>query len=42
MKIYNTLRRRKENLETIEPYKVNMYVCGPTTYTLFISAMPGL
>lgn len=32
MKIYNTLSRRKENLETIEPHKVNMYVCGPTTY----------
>ncbi|NLB88725.1 MAG: class I tRNA ligase family protein, partial [Syntrophomonadaceae bacterium] len=32
MKIYNTLSRKKENLETIEPHKVNMYVCGPTTY----------
>jgi cysteinyl-tRNA synthetase len=32
MKIYNTLSRRKEPLETIEPGKIRMYVCGPTVY----------
>jgi cysteinyl-tRNA synthetase len=30
--IYNTLTRKKEPLETIEPGKVRMYVCGPTVY----------
>ncbi len=34
MKIYNTLSGRKEELETIEPGKVRMYVCGPTVYNL--------
>lgn len=34
MKIYNTLTRKKENLKTIEPGKVRMYVCGPTVYNL--------
>ena len=32
MKVFNTLTRRKEELETIEPMKVRMYVCGPTVY----------
>ena len=32
IKLYNTLTRKKEPLETIEPGKVLMYVCGPTTY----------
>lgn len=32
MKIYNTQSRQKETLVTLEPHKVNMYVCGPTTY----------
>lgn len=32
MKIYNTLTRRKEELEPIEPGKVKIYVCGPTVY----------
>jgi len=32
LKIYNTLTRKKENFETIEPGKVRMYVCGPTVY----------
>ena len=32
MKIYNTLTRKKEELRTIEPGKVKMYVCGPTVY----------
>ena len=30
--IYNTLTRKKEPFETIEPGKVRMYVCGPTVY----------
>ena len=32
MKIYNTLTGKKEELVTLNPNKVNMYVCGPTTY----------
>ena len=32
MKIYNSLSRKKEDLETIEPGVVKMYVCGPTVY----------
>lgn len=32
LKIYNTLTRKKEPFETIEPGKVRMYVCGPTVY----------
>ncbi|MBO6119113.1 MAG: cysteine--tRNA ligase [Lachnospiraceae bacterium] len=32
MKIYNSLSKRKEEFETIEPMKVRMYVCGPTVY----------
>ncbi len=32
MKIYNTLTRKKENFETLEPGIVKMYVCGPTVY----------
>lgn len=30
--VYNTLTRRKERFETLEPGKVRMYVCGPTVY----------
>ncbi len=30
--LYNTLSRKKEIFETIEPNKVKMYVCGPTVY----------
>ncbi|UCD58302.1 MAG: cysteine--tRNA ligase [Candidatus Hydrogenedentota bacterium] len=30
--VYNTLTRRKEPLEPIEPGKVGMYTCGPTVY----------
>jgi cysteinyl-tRNA synthetase len=30
--IYNSLTRRKEAFETIEPGRVRMYVCGPTVY----------
>ena len=32
VKIYNTLHNRKEEFVPIEPGKVKMYVCGPTTY----------
>lgn len=32
MKLYNTLNGRKEELVTLNPQQVNMYVCGPTTY----------
>jgi cysteinyl-tRNA synthetase len=32
LQIYNTLSRKKEPFETIEPAKVSMYVCGPTVY----------
>src|SRR5512137_487675 len=30
--IYNTLTRRKEAFETLEPGRVRMYVCGVTVY----------
>ena len=30
--VYNTLTRRKESFETLEPGRVRMYVCGPTVY----------
>lgn len=33
LKIYNTLTRKKEELETLEPGVVKMYVCGPTVYS---------
>ena len=32
IKIYNTLSRKKEEFETLEPNKAIMYVCGPTVY----------
>ena len=32
LKIYNSLTRQKEPLQTIEPGKVRMYVCGMTVY----------
>jgi cysteinyl-tRNA synthetase len=32
LRVYNTLTRKKEELQTIEPGKVRMYVCGPTVY----------
>ncbi|UCD99166.1 MAG: cysteine--tRNA ligase [Chloroflexota bacterium] len=31
-KIYNTLTRKKETFETLQPDMVLMYVCGPTVY----------
>src|SRR5690606_29351639 len=30
--LYNTLTRRKETFEPIDPANVRMYVCGPTLY----------
>jgi cysteinyl-tRNA synthetase len=32
LKIYNTLTRRKEDFEPLNPGQVRMYVCGPTVY----------
>lgn len=32
LKLYNTLTRKKEVFEPIQPGKVSMYVCGPTVY----------
>ncbi len=32
LEIYNTLTRRKEPFETLEPGLVKLYVCGPTVY----------
>ncbi len=32
IRIYNTLKKKKQVFETIEPGKVRMYVCGPTVY----------
>ena len=33
IRVYNTLTRQKEPLETLQPGKVAMYVCGPTVYS---------
>src|SRR5512135_1177091 len=33
IKIFNTLTRKKEDFQTLEPGKVRMYVCGPTVYS---------
>ena len=30
LKVYNSLTRKKENFEAINPPYVGMYVCGPT------------
>lgn len=32
MKLYNTLTRKTEDFEPIEPGKVRLYTCGPTVY----------
>ena len=34
--IYNTLAKKKMPFEPLEPGKVKMYVCGPTTYNYII------
>lgn len=33
LRIYDTLTRRKQPFVPIEPWKVRMYVCGPTVYS---------
>lgn len=33
MKLYNTLTRKTEELETLEPNKVKLYACGLTVYS---------
>ena len=32
MRIYNTLTKRKEEFEPLDPPKVKLYTCGPTVY----------
>jgi cysteinyl-tRNA synthetase len=32
LRVYNTLTRQKEDFQTVQPGKVNMYLCGPTVY----------
>ncbi len=32
IRVYNTLTKKKEPFETVEPGKVGMYLCGPTVY----------
>jgi cysteinyl-tRNA synthetase len=32
LRVFNTLNRKKEIFEPLEPGKVRMYVCGPTVY----------
>ncbi len=32
LKLYNTLTRKKESFEPVDPSNVRMYVCGPTVY----------
>jgi cysteinyl-tRNA synthetase len=34
LRLYNTLTRKKEDFEPIEPGKVKMYVCGVTVYDM--------
>lgn len=34
LKLHNTLHRRKETFEPLDPQRVTMYVCGPTVYNL--------
>lgn len=33
LRVYNTLSRKKENFETLEPGVVKLYVCGVTVYS---------
>ena len=32
LRVYNTLTRKREEFQTVQPGKVGMYVCGPTVY----------
>jgi cysteinyl-tRNA synthetase len=32
LRVYNTLTRKKEDFQTVQPGRVGMYVCGPTVY----------
>ncbi|MEJ2511930.1 MAG: cysteine--tRNA ligase [Anaerolineales bacterium] len=32
LRVYNTLSRKKDTFEPLEPNQVSMYVCGPTVY----------
>ena len=32
LRVFNTLGRKKELFEPLEPGRVRMYVCGPTVY----------
>ncbi|HHQ41032.1 MAG TPA: cysteine--tRNA ligase, partial [Chromatiales bacterium] len=34
IRVHNTLTRRRERLEPLEPGHVRMYVCGMTVYDL--------
>jgi len=33
LRLYNTLTRKKEDFQTLEPNLVKIYVCGPTVYS---------
>ncbi len=33
LRLYNTLTRKKEEFQTLEPNLVKLYVCGPTVYS---------
>ena len=33
IRVYNTLTQQKEPLQTVQPGRVGMYVCGPTVYS---------
>jgi len=35
MKVYNSLKKQKEEFVPIKPGEVSMYVCGPTVYNFF-------
>src|SRR5437763_12340472 len=33
IRVYNTLTKQKEPLETVTPRRVGIYLCGPTVYS---------
>ncbi|HEY7750718.1 MAG TPA: cysteine--tRNA ligase, partial [Ignavibacteriaceae bacterium] len=35
LRIYNTLSKKTENFEPLNPPEVKIYVCGPTVYDYF-------